>query len=247
MPRHNLLQKAIVWLLWLLLWAVLAAIVGKPLLLPSPADTARAFVRLWQTGDLLRAALSSLYRIALAFGIGAALGISLSVLGSVSAWCRAFFAPLISLVAVTPVASFIVLALVWMRVGSVPVFATVLVVLPLFHASVAEGIRATDPLLLEMARAFRMRPLVLVRRVYLPSIMPHLRAAIASGMGMAWKAGVAAEVICTPSFALGTLLYTAKVYLNTDALFATTATVILLSVCVEKLIIRLTGVRGETA
>lgn len=51
---------------------------------------------------------------------------------------------------------------------------------------------------------------------------------------MAWKAGVAAEIIGTPNGSIGKMLYLAKIYLDTDDLLAWTVIIVLLSVLFEK-------------
>ena len=54
---------------------------------------------------------------------------------------------------------------------------------------------------------------------------------------MAWKAGIAAEVICSPKGTIGSELYNAKIYLESEDMFAWTLTVIILSIIIEKLIV----------
>ncbi len=243
MPRRNssrkkALQNTLVALIWLGIWAVAAACVGQTLLLPSPAAVASSLWDLAQRGAFWLSALLSVWRVFLGFALGVLLGAVIAVITSWSEAGRAFFAPFLAAVKATPVASFILLALVWIRTDGVPVFATVLVVLPLVWANVSAGIHAVDPLLLEMAKAYRMRGRDILARLYWPTVRPYFRAAIATGMGMAWKAGVAAEVICTPRNALGTWLYSAKIYLDMPGLFAATAVVILLSVLLEKVVVR---------
>lgn len=242
---RKLLRKASIVLLWLGIWWLAAAAVGQALLLPSPLDTVQALWGLAGRGDFWLASLYSVIRILLGFAIGIVLGGSLAILTSRFAWWQAFFSPMLSVIKATPVASFIVLALVWIRTNGVPVFATVLVVLPVVYGNVFSGIRATDPDLLEMALAFRLRRGATIRRIYWPTIRPYFHAAVTTGMGMAWKAGVAAEVIATPKLSLGAHLYEAKIYLDTPRLFASTAVVILLSILLEKLVIHL--VHGRRA
>lgn len=238
MPRRAF-RAACIAALWLGLWAIAAQAVGQTLLLPSPLETARALGTLAGDAAFWRAILYSLARILLGFYIGMALGTLLAALTSRFPWWRAFFQPFLSAIKATPVASFIVLALVWIRTDGVPVFATVLVVLPVVWANVSTGIASTDPGLLEMARAFRLSRLLTLRTVLWPSVRPYFFAAVTTGMGMAWKAGVAAEVIAIPRLSLGKHLYEAKIYLDTPALFATTAVVITLSILLERLIARL--------
>ena len=55
------------------------------------------------------------------------------------------------------------------------------------------------------------------------------------GLGLCWKAGVAAEVIGLPDGSIGERLYEAKVYLNTPDLFAWTVVIVLVSLVFEKL------------
>ena len=50
---------------------------------------------------------------------------------------------------------------------------------------------------------------------------------------------MAAEVIGLPNHTIGMHLYNAKVYLETPELFAWTLTVVVLSVLLEKLVVRL--------
>lgn len=238
------LFKALTAAIWLGCWAAASAAVGQTLLLPSPLETAGALATFVRQSAFWISSLLSVGRIFCGFAAGLLIGGALAVLTSRSAWWRGFFSPVLSAAKATPVASFILLALVWIRTNGVPVLATMLVVLPVAWANVSVGIQSTSAELLEMARAFGMTARKTLAHVYWPSVRPALRAAVASGMGMAWKAGVAAEIICTPKNALGTLLYDAKIYLDMPALFAGTAVVIALSVALEKLVVLAAYGRG---
>ena len=237
-PRRRFPRNAAIALLWLGIWAGAAALVGQQLLLPSPRAAAKALYALAAQGDFWLSCCRSLGRIFIGYALGILLGCGLAVLTFRYAWWRDFFTPLLSAVKAMPVASFILLALVWMRTNGVPMFATVVIVLPMTWTNISEGIAATDAGLLEMARAFCMPSRSIWRHVYWPSVQPAFRAVVTAGMGMAWKAGVAAEIICQPRESLGSVLYRAKIHLDTPALFASTAVVIVLSMALEKLMIR---------
>ena len=73
-------------------------------------------------------------------------------------------------------------------------------VVPVVWANVEKGIRATDPALLEMARVYRFGRLKTLLRVQLPSVMPYFLAACTTGLGFAWKSGIADEVLWPISF-----------------------------------------------
>lgn len=82
-----------------------------------------------------------------------------------------------------------------------------------------------------------------LRYVYLPFVRPHFVAGVNSAIGLAWKSGVAAEVLCVPKAAIGTQVYYSKIYLETPSLFAWTAVVILLSMALEKAVHKLLGAK----
>ena len=117
--------------------------------------------------------------------------------------------------------------------GWVPAIVSGLMVLPVLWGNVSKGVAQTDPLLLEAARAYRFGRGKTLRLVYLPSVRPYFVSGCATGLGLAWKAGVAAEVLCQPKLAIGTQLYRAKITLETPDLFAWTAVVIVLSFVLE--------------
>ena len=90
-----------------------------------------------------------------------------------------------------------------------------------------------------MARVFRVPLWRRIRGIYLPAVMPYFRTAVSLGLGLCWKAGVAAEVIGLPTGSVGEQLYNAKVYFMTGDLFAWTVVIVVVSVLFEKLFLRL--------
>ena len=167
------------------------------------------------------------------------LGTLLAFLTEYSALCKALFSPVMMLVKSTPVASFIILALIWLGRGILPAFISALMVLPVVWANVSAGIAARDPLLLEMARIYRFPRSRVLRRITLPTVLPFFRSALSSALGLGWKAGIAAEVLTVPQPSIGKMIFESKLYLETTDLFAWTLTVILLSLLIEKILLKL--------
>ena len=118
-----------------------------------------------------------------------------------------------------------------------PVFITALIVIPIVWANVSEGIRDVDRGLLEVATVYRFTMWKRFTRLYVPSVLPYFMAACKSSLGLAWKAGIAAEILATPDHSIGKELYFSKTYLETPTLFAWTLVVILLSLLIEKLLV----------
>ncbi len=210
-------------------------IVGLELLLPSPASTALRIGQLALTAEFWAAIGRSFLHIMLGWLAGTLLGAALALATAKSAALRAVFSPMMSVVKATPVASFVMLAFVWIRAERLPAFCTFLMVLPIVWANIHEGLASADGELLEMARAFKLRRSAVWRTIRLPALLPHIFGALRVSLGFAWKAGVAAEVIAPAAKSIGSALYDAKVYLETVDTFAWTAVLIALSVLFEKL------------
>ena len=98
-----------------------------------------------------------------------------------------------------------------------------------------------------MAKVFRVPLTRQLRGIYLPAVLPHFRSAASLGLGLCWKAGIAAEVIGLPAGTVGEALYNAKVYYETADLFAWTVVIVAMSVVVEKLFLRLVDAAAERA
>lgn len=237
------------WLLpavfWLAVWWLLALIVGKELLIPSPPLVVRTLLELVVTGAFWRYTALTLLRITLGLLLGIVLGILTALLTNRSSLLHALLAPAVRVVRATPVASFIILVLLWVANGRVPVVISALVVLPVVWESTAAGLRSVDRDLLEFARAYRLTRWDTWRRIVIPSMLPQLAAAVCTAIGLAWKSGVAAEVLCLPKAAVGTQVYFSKLYLDTPALFAWTLIVVTLSLTVERIARRLLLGRKE--
>ncbi|MBQ3481896.1 MAG: ABC transporter permease subunit [Oscillospiraceae bacterium] len=244
-PLRKTLRALAVLLFWLLIWQLAAVLAGQELLLPSPPQVARRLLLLAGEGEFWLTLGRSILRVLAGIVSAVLLGIVLALLTHRSAALRALLSPLMTLVKSTPVASFIILALVWLGRDVVPLFIAALMVLPVVWANVSAGLDGIDPQLLELARVYRLPRGRVLRRITLPSVLPHLRAALCSALGLGWKAGVAAEVLTVPARSIGKRIYEAKVYLETTELFAWTAAVVLLSLVIEGLLLRLVKGLGK--
>ena len=225
-------------LFWLAVWQLAALGVASPLLLPGPLLVWERFCALSVTADFWLSAAASLARIGSGYLLALGVGAGFAVATTQNRLADLLLSPLLRIVKTVPVASFIVLALLWLGKSLVPLVIAFLMVLPLVWANVSRGIQQTDPGLLEMARCFGLGPGARLRRVQLPAARPYFFSAAQTGLGFAWKSGVAAEVLATPVHGVGSRLYQAKIYLETPDLFAWTLLLILLSLLIEQVFSR---------
>jgi NitT/TauT family transport system permease protein len=191
--------------------------------------------------------LSTLLRIFSGLALGSILGAALAWLTYRFRWAEYILAPAIRVVRATPVVCFILLVYLWVARAHIPGIISALMVLPVMWGNLDTGLRATDPKLLELAKAYRFDRWKTVRLIYLPSLRPYGLSGLMTATGLAWKSGVAAEVICPPKYAIGTQISHAKTALETPELFAWTVVIIALSLTLEHIIRRLLAGRGKPA
>lgn len=240
-PTNKILRVVIPLAFWLGVWQLGAVFMDwrtegyGSLLLPGPLEVAARLAALVREPAFWQAAAMSLGRIFAGFALGAVIGTAAAVATAAFAPADWVLTPAVKVVRAVPVASFIVLVLLWApTTGVVPAIVSALMVLPVLWGNVGKGISQTDPKLLELAKAYRFGRGKTFRLIYVPSVLPYFASGCATALGLAWKAGVAAEVLCLPKLAIGTKLYRAKITMETPDLFAWTVTVVVLSFVLER-------------
>jgi len=231
------LAAAGAFLFWVAVWQAVHMVVGRDFLLASPLQTLERMLRFFGERVFWRSVWASALRVLWGFGLGITLGAALALVCAKFSGVKTLFAPMLSVIRATPVVSFILLALIWMTTSRLPVFIAFLMVLPLAYANMLAGLETLDAQLLEMARLFRLGHARVLRLIYLPALLPHIISACATGIGFAWKAVVAAEVISHPALSMGRQIHRARIYFQVGDLFAWTLTVIIMSVALEKAVV----------
>lgn len=226
-------------LFWIGIWQALSLIVHNKILVAGPVETFMALMAQASDFDFWKTIGCSLLRIGGGFLSAFFLGCILAALSFKSPQIKALLSPVMTLAKSVPVASFTVILLIWWGADSLSFAISFLVALPILYVNVLEGLTHMDQRLSVMAQVFElpffMRFLYIVR----PALAPFLTGAVKTSLGMGFKAGVAAEVIGNPRWAIGTALYESKIYLNTAGVFAWTAVVVILACLMERAALKL--------
>lgn len=222
---------------WLLIWQLASWKLNQPILLVSPVAVLKRLFELTLTAAFWKSIGFSLLRISTGFLCGVFAGSLLAALSSRFRRIRELFTPLILLAKTIPVASFIILVLIWIPSRNLSVFISFLMVLPVIYTNVLDGICSTNRELLEMAQVFSLSSWRKIRYIYISQVLPFFSSACTISLGLCWKAGIAAEVIGIPEGSIGENLYNAKVYIDTPDLFAWTLVIVIISVTFEKFVL----------
>ncbi len=231
--KRKYVKAALVALIYIAVWEAASLLVGKELLLPSPLATLTRLFELLAKGESWYDAGLTLLRIMSGYLLGVSAGVLLAILTASSRFAETLLSPLRSIVKASPVTSFILLALLWLSSNLVPMFISFLMVVPMVWAATAEAIVQTDIRLVEMGRLFGLSRWKIVKKIYVPSVLPQFLAACTTALGFAWKSGVAAEIIALPKQSIGYRLYESKLRIETADLFAWTLFIVALSMLLE--------------
>ena len=233
----KLVRKTGAVLLALIIWHLASIAVGMDMLLASPVKVIGRLLTIWKEPGFFSTVFYSLVRILCGFLIAFASGFLLAVAAGRYETIETLLWPYIVTVKSVPVASFIILCLTWFSFDQLTVFIAFLIAFPVIYQNILQGIKSIDGKMLEMADIFKVSWLRRFLYIYLPGIKPYVLSASSTAVGMAWKAGVAAEVIGVVGGSIGEKLYDAKIYFMNADLLSWTIIIIVLSVLLEKLFI----------
>ncbi len=222
---------------WLLIWQLMSYIIGERLFLPSPVEVlARLFALVFHK-DFWLSILFSLKRVGLGFLLAFISAFLFALLSYLSKSIEILLSPLVKAIRAVPVASIVILTLVWVSSRNLSVVISFMIVFPVIYTSVLEGLKNTPVEILEMCSIYHIKGFRRVRYIYLPYLIPYLEQSLKTALGLAWKSAIAAEVIGLPDGSIGEKLYNAKVFFSTPDLFAWTVVIVLLATSFEHLIL----------
>lgn len=242
---NKIIKFVLVTAFWLLVWEAASRLLSRDnelmlLILPSPVTVFKTWLKMGFTAEYLTASLYTLLRVFIGFFIGSAAGILIGIITNISKLADALISPVLKLIRAVPVVAIVILLYLFFQSDILPIIIVILMVLPIVWQTVYDGLSNTDKGLLEMARVYKIPPIKTFTHIRLPLIVPSLISSLINSLGLAWKSGVAAEVICLPDVSLGTILWGAKGGVDFDKVYAVTLTVVILSIIIEILLKQLT-------
>lgn len=232
---QNTIKFVLVTVFWIVIWEAAHLLVSEnlQLFLPSPFAVFSCWAKLIFTFGYWKATFATIGRIFAGFAIGAIVGILSGIFTATLGIADTLLSPILRIIRVVPVVSFVILAFLFINVDALPIFISFLMVVPLVWQTVHDGLKSADVSLEEMGKVFGLNSFAILFRIKLPELTAEIISVVVSGLGFAWKSGIAAEVICTPMISLGKSIYRAKGNLDFSEVYAVTLTVVVLSLLFE--------------
>ncbi len=230
-------KKLEAWIFWIIIWQIMSILVDMEIFLPSPVAVLKAIFEMILLESTWMIIGTTSLKIMGGFLLGVLVASCFALLASRSVVLESLFVPIMITVKSIPVASFIILILICFSSNQLSVVIGFLMVVPVLYQNLLEGIKQIDKELIEMAQIFGVGIGKRIFYIHFIQVYPYLKAGIATSVGLAFKAGIAAEVIGSPRLSIGEQIFQAKIYLDTVHLFAWTVVVVLLSLFFEKCIL----------
>ncbi len=218
---------------WLLLWLCASMAVGNPLILPSPLSTLARLAALSLEADFWKTIGASLLRVIVGIFVAIPFSAIFAWICSSSKIADALFSPAVTLMKSVPVVSFILIAIFLFDRSIIPSAIAFMMVFPVLYGNIRAGIASVPYDILQMARVFRLSVFLKIKRIYAPAIAPYFFAAVTASVGLALKAGIAAEVIAYIPVSIGKKLSDAKSYMEPADLLAWTAAILIIGLSLE--------------
>jgi NitT/TauT family transport system permease protein len=211
----------------------LASLRMPQFVLPGPLKVGSALVSLVQSDTFLADLGATLYRVLMGFLLAALAGAPLGVVLGSSPRLARFFEPLLSIVNTVSSAIWAVFAIIWFGISNgTTIFVVFMTAMPLILTNVWQGALTVDKRHIELARSFRMSHAQIMRKIFLPTILPHFFAGARLAFGFGWRVSLVAETIGS-SNGIGYRLRQAADLVQTDQVFAWTVTLVVLMLTLE--------------
>lgn len=216
----------------LMLWQVLSLAFGR-FIVPEPLDTLWRLCNLLQQADSYEHILMTALRVLTGFSVALLIAVPWGMAAGRFSWIEAFSNPGISLLKSIPVVSIIIIVLFFFGSKLMPIVISLLVVVPIVYTNTLTGMKNMDVKLVQMTRIYGVGRWMQIKELYFKGILPYLFAGFEIGLGVAFKAVIAGEVISPPRYGIGASIWNAKLYIDLEGALAWTALALILSFILE--------------
>jgi NitT/TauT family transport system permease protein len=236
----KILKISLIVLFWIAIWYLLSFVhaliynmdIANNLLLPYPHQVIVKLFKLLFTKSFYISTAASLIRIVISTLLAVAVGVLSAIICSKFDFLNDLLKPLLATIKSVPVTVFVFI-LYLLILDFTSMLITFLMVFPIVFSNVYEGLKSIDKDLLEVCNLYKLPLKKRFKALYLPTVMPYFVSALTSAVGLAWKAGIAAEALCPPDNSMGLHISFAKQNIENDELFAWALTLVAVNLLFE--------------
>jgi sulfonate transport system permease protein len=206
-------------------------------ILASPDSVYERFKTMVQNGKLLTNVLVSTGRVLKGFALGALVGLTIGSLIGLFKPVSKLLSAMIAILRPIPPIAMIPFFILWLGIGEAS--KILIIALGTFWAvllNTIQGFQDTDPKLLEVAKIFGKSKPVILLKIVLPSAVPSIFTGLRLGIGNAWSAVVAAEMIAA-SAGVGYMIQYARELVQPDLLLLGIITIGIIGLIIDTVVL----------
>ncbi|WP_312949170.1 ABC transporter permease [Superficieibacter sp.] len=227
-----IVQRLVLLGIFFLLW-LLAAQNMPAFVLPGPEKTFNAVLALWRNNTLLHDIGVTFSRVFSGFLLATLVGTLAGLALGASRRLAQFFEPLLAVFNTVSSAIWAIFAIIWFGISNATtIFVVFMTAMPLILTNVWQGAQTVERQYVELARSFRFSRLQLLRKIYLPTILPYFFSGARLAFGFGWRVSLVAETLGA-SDGIGYRLRQAGDLVQTDQVFAWTLLLVSLMLLLE--------------
>jgi NitT/TauT family transport system permease protein len=172
-------------------------------------------------GSMIKNAAFTLWRVLLGLFVASVIGVPLGMLmARFRAW-EGFWLPLVSVLMPIPTLAWVPLFILWFGIGDL---ATTLVVtyaatFPMIY-NTWTGVRSVNPIWMRAASSMGAGQRAVFWKVVFPGSMPYIITGLRLAFGRAWIAVIGAELLASPTWGVGRVIFDAKEFLDSEVMLA---------------------------
>ncbi|MGE5302311.1 MAG: ABC transporter permease [Alphaproteobacteria bacterium] len=165
-----------------------------PTFLPSPTELLADIVTIFSNSSAYLVIGKTLQRVFVGLILSMLIGSSIGLIMGLRRSVESFFDSWIMVLLTFPAISWAFLSVLWFGLSEIaPIFTVVLIVLPYVTMNVWEGTKALDKEVTDMATVFRANRFLLLRKVFIPQLMPYIFSSLRISFALSWKIALVSE------------------------------------------------------
>ena len=177
----------------LLVWEGIS-LLTLPTVLPGPLVLLERMAKVYSEPGSYLAVGRTLLRIFEGFVLSMIVGTALGLLMGLKRNVELFLDSWIMVMLTVPAVCWAFLSVLWFGISNAaPILTIALIVTPFVVMNVWEGTKAMEKNLFEMGTVFRANRGLMLRKVFIPQLMPHIFSSLRIALSLSWKMALVAE------------------------------------------------------
>jgi NitT/TauT family transport system permease protein len=241
--RNKTVKTLLFFTIILVIWQLIFSLkLFSPILFPSLADIAVAFIKQIADGSIIVRSGFSLYLIFIGIIVSIVGAVILTILSSVSKTAEDIIASVTALVDPLPGIAMLPLAILWFGTGNASIIFVIVhsVMWPVL-LNITTGFTSVPPIYTEIGRNIGLSRGRLLVGVYLPASLPNILVGLRTGWSRAWRALISAEMVFGATGKTGGLgwdIYMKRSFMDIPGLYATLVVIMLIGLLIEAVVFK---------